>query len=741
MEKSVTINLSPNKKNLEKTKVERFHSSYQEDVVKEDPYLETNITQSMKGDPKRFYCKICGNLNEKIFKEPYWDYITDHISSAHHILLCKDEEGRLKAIEFLKGRSKKRKVIKNKTDKDRIQRELRMDIVGFILQNAMPYRFVDELISFCKYLSSKYDKYDIDNLSLSKTTATKISRECIAASLKHSIINDLKATPYSLSVDESSDVFGDSYLALTAKYLKNNSFQTKLVAVIELQEDKTGLALYELVKKELFSNEDADVLMNNCMGICSDQGSNIHSTKEKGLCNRLRKDIPHLYLAFDFSHKYNLIAKVASKEFPDDRIKMIKNIAKHFSYSSQRLCLLKLCQTRKGVSQNNVKGMIRYVDTRWFSIVHVARRIIQLWEFLKMYFTEEEHEEKLFFIEENYLYIKVFIILMGYLEDYNELFQGEEKTYIDIAPKLRESFVRFSRLICKEHNPSAAFEQFYEIDYLKETCDLNEFQKRLIEDNPLLLDGLSLSNNLQKDVFQAAKNFVIKSLKEMKTRIPFGDDLIKHSRVLQLEDLGSSIWNNWAKKYNNIICAEILDKFHRESSNLKDFFKPEGKFYWVIESCRANCLLLWNHFVMQEEFPYISKLARALLVLPYSSASVERAFSDFKTIKTNKRNLLCRETLETCLLIYQASKKETLHITEDMIQRYATMWHPNKKKDNISPSSSEFNNQEENSDIINNSSINATEPSNEKIFKSLSSSPNLDCSPLEEQNLTRQKSL
>ena len=90
--------------------------------------------------------------------------------------------------------------------------------------------------------------------------------------------------------------------------------------------------------------------------------------------------------------------------------------------------------------------------------------------------------------------------------------------------------------------------------------------------------------------------------------------------------------------------------------------------------CRGDPIQIWSHTRVTNEFELVSQFARALLTIPYSSASVERSFSDFKTIKTNKRNSLCLESLEACLLIFQTSKTEKLIISEDMMHRYQTLW-------------------------------------------------------------------
>ena len=48
-----------------------------------------------------------------------------------------------------------------------------------------------------------------------------------------------------------------------------------------------------------------------------------------------------------------------------------------------------------------------------------------------------------------------------------------------------------------------------------------------------------------------------------------------------------------------------------------------------------------------QKFPLISKLSRALLILPHSTTSVERFFSQMQRLKTKDRNRM-DDTLNAC---------------------------------------------------------------------------------------------
>ena len=415
------------------------------------------------------------------------------------------------------------------------------------------------------------------------------------------------------------------------------------------------------------------------MGICTDQGPNMLA-KVKGLSNRLKADYPHLYLAHDYGHKYNLIGKEASQSFPKEITQLIKDVSKHFSYSSQNISRLEQVQIKNGVPLNKVKTILRYTKVRWFSLLRCAKRIIELWNYLREYFSEQKLQELDYFNDKNFLYMNFFCVLMGHPNDYCEFSQCEGKSYADIAPKLRESFQSLSRVFYVDApaitDLNKIFDHYYELSLDEGVVDLEMLKVRLCDEYPHLevLTNTSLSQEDQDEIFEVVKKFILKTLQEMKKRIPFKDDIIQHSNILRLTEFNKKIWNQFAMKYPNVIPVDLQDSFFRETRNLEGQFNSGDIFKILPQECKSNPVLLWTHEKINAEFKLLAKLAKSLLVIPYSSASVERTFSDFKTIKTKKRNCLCRESLEACLLIFQEFRKDVVIINEDMIQRYNNIW-------------------------------------------------------------------
>ena len=101
---------------------------------------------------------------------------------------------------------------------------------------------------------------------------TTIATRVIAKKFKGSLLNTLKESAFSLSLDEASDSFGKSYLGICAKYLKQYEdqprIQTSYITLIELDETgKTGQAIFNKLHDELLWDPK---IANNFLGISTD---------------------------------------------------------------------------------------------------------------------------------------------------------------------------------------------------------------------------------------------------------------------------------------------------------------------------------------------------------------------------------------------------------------------------------------------------------------------------------------
>jgi hypothetical protein len=85
-----------------------------------------------------------------------------------------------------------------------------------------------------------------------------------------------------------------------------------------------------------------------------------------------------------------------------------------------------------------------------------------------------------------------------------------------------------------------------------------------------------------------------------------------------------------------------------------------------------NCitLLLNDNFGLGELYPLILKLLSVAVVIPLSTAEVERVFSQVKLIKTEHRNRLKQETLENILKVkINCSRELFYNILDSVLSR------------------------------------------------------------------------
>ena len=143
-------------------------------------------------------------------------------------------------------------------------------------------------------------------LTISNTTASVIARRRISASLKEEVYNNISDLPFSLSFDESADLYGPAYLSTHVKFVKEGQVYNKLLSLNEIGEPATGEELHNIVQNFVFKGRN-EVLTRNIIGVCIDKGPNMILTLTKELTNRLKKDVPKIIVVHDFSNALNTL--------------------------------------------------------------------------------------------------------------------------------------------------------------------------------------------------------------------------------------------------------------------------------------------------------------------------------------------------------------------------------------------------------------------------------------------------
>jgi len=358
-----------------------------------------------------------------------------------------------------------------------------------------------------------------------------------------------------------------------------------------------------------------------------------------GLCSRLKQKLPHIVTVKDFSHLYHTIFKKALKAFPQPIIAMIRDISSHFSYITQKSALLEEIQPTNNFQKLRV---LSFVETRWLSMRETVNRILEIWPSLKVYFDKHgDKTQKTYFTLENETYLRVLYVLINEINSYNVYFQRENLYYNDILEKIEESFIVLFNTIAISEKRNLDFDSLFKLpfeelknkDILDSKTDL--FYHQLIKNNSLfeeeylaqydIIKELLPKNDQKKeeDIINAAGKFIIIALKYMKLKLPYRDETWENIKVIFLNEFDKNKCLSLKGQFSNIIhIDEMKENFVHELARLESNFRKIQYQNMVI---KLSPLTLWNS--LRKDYPTLFELLCALIVLPYSSVSVERVFS------------------------------------------------------------------------------------------------------------------
>lgn len=149
----------------------------------------------------------------------------------------------------------------------------------------------------------------------------------------------------------------------------------------------------------------------------------------------------------------------------------------------------------------------------------------------------------------------------------------------------------------------------------------------------------------------------------MKCWLPYKETALFDSEVIHLQIYNEDKWKRLRDRFSNIISVEERTEFNAQLKRFKINY-PD------IKNNLGSKPLLEVWLEQSTKFPLLYRFVRALMVLPYSSCSIERTFSKLTDIKTLKRNRLSVECLEACLLVKQEFCGSTLSFTSSMLNKY-----------------------------------------------------------------------
>lgn len=689
-------------------KSSKQHTNFKRIHHQGTPYLKRIIAKDQK-NPSRFICLacqdkfkrpqggFCENLKVHLMNKKHEKTLTsetlkrENSEAVRHLERIQQETNTSQTME--EHEEIRPRVLFIDTDKYSIgsnEISLQFEIVRFLITQNLPFSLGAPLLQFIQRITNEFDETTLNNVRIYDKKISFIAKDCMARGIQEKYFAELENSPFSVSLDIGSDKSGKSFLGLSVHYFQSidkNQPQTRFIGLIELEDSHTGQVIYDKVSSFLFSRKNGEILKKNFIGLCTDHGSNMISTNKsnailetgKGLANRFIQDFKHIFIVHDYAHAFNLIIEEAVSKFPAEVLNTVNGICSYFSRSPQQKAKFYRFQ-RKTMNKPPLE-IIRYVVTRWSSLKESLDRILELesplTSFFKKYGTSTQRN---YFKKENMLYLKMLSCLLGKLHFYTKFFQGEDLSSYEVLKTLKESLVLVGELIVEipayldteisYEAQEKKFNMIYEVpfdkkdEYSKFIMDPKKFKENLLRQySHLQVELEGIDEEFESQLFQVAQDFVISALERMKHWLPFDNQKLFNTEVIYLKHYDINKWIYLKDKFPNIIPQEdqasFQEQIQRLKYNLMDI-KADAAHYPILEVWRKN----------KSKFPLLFELARAFLVIPYSSCSIERVFSMSNDIKTLKRNRLSVSNLESCLLIKQEFGISNFEFSEDMFSRF-----------------------------------------------------------------------
>lgn len=222
----------------------------------------------------------------------------------------------------------------------------------------------------------------LSKLKLHRTKASKLILNVIAPALLKELIEDIGDGPYSLLVDESTDVSTTKFMAYGIRYFSER--EKKIIT------DFLGFTrVHEATAEKLHISFKAFIAENGLdlkrmVGIGTDGAANMCG-KHNSLFTRLQGDVPNLMLMKCMAHSVSLCASKAADQLPSEVESLIKNSKSYFAHSSLRLEKWEALFR----SMNDGKPPLRLVAlsaTRWLAFYNAVSVILKQWTELKEFF-------------------------------------------------------------------------------------------------------------------------------------------------------------------------------------------------------------------------------------------------------------------------------------------------------------------------------------------------------------------
>ncbi|KAE8745970.1 hypothetical protein FOCC_FOCC007332 [Frankliniella occidentalis] len=340
-----------------------------------------------------------------------------------------------------------------------------ISLAAFFTEHNIAIMIADHLVQLVKKIF--HDSEIAKKLTLDRTKCTAVVKNVLAKTEKEEIVQDLKTVPFSVLVDESTDVGNIKNMCVLTKYVSPNTGRvcTPLLEMIELDaKDCSAENMYGKFKNVLC--EQYEVPITNCIGMGTDHAS-VMIGQHNSFYSRLKADSPALVLMDCICHSSHLAAAAACKRLPAFVTTNIRRAVSYVSGSPKRTAILE--EFQEFYSQEQRK-LVSISQTRWLVMHSCVVRLLQNLTALEHFFllcSQEDPKDKdagVLCQEMRNPYFKAYLLFLKYALEYfnrmNALFQSAKVLVHKLQSESRQLLVQ----MCQNYMRPNVLESAHKID-------------------------------------------------------------------------------------------------------------------------------------------------------------------------------------------------------------------------------------------------------------------------------------
>lgn len=493
--------------------------------------------------------------------------------------------------------------------------------------------------------------------------------------LLEELIEDVADSYFSIIMDGSTTVDTKKVMCFMIRYFsqKRRRVHTNFYRLVEL-ESGTAASTTTAFTNQL---EKDNLKLENLLGIGID-GENKMAGAHNSVSSELTKKIPHLVTVKCLPHSLHLCAEHACDVLPRHLDFLIKEAHSWFSNSTDRN--VHFSQLYETIVGKKPKKIPKLSGTRWLVRLDSIDVVLEEWDELRLHFDvyrkklrgeagfKSQQLYEMFSSEENKLYLTFLKHALKNVIGLNKLFQSDSVEPLKLLNDLNDLFFSTLQKIVVPQQLERVAER-----------DLCEFPfKNFLMPVECVQFGYYFNELSSKcnapiltDIKQRCRDFYIKLAEEFQKRVP--------NNVAILQKISLFTPENASRQFK----ADITDIASFFSKVCEDVEETNNR--WMVlhrlEIKENSSNDYWSQVMEKTDaagigkFRNIAKLAVSLLSLPFSNASVERAFSIVNILKDKLRNRLNIETVDALMRIRFLIKPSTcanFEPSKKMIEKFTS---------------------------------------------------------------------